>query len=126
MKNILILILIFLFISCASTKIVEVPVDRIKIEYKDRTRIDTIIKQDSTIIRDRGDTTIIEKYKYLYKIKEVRDTVNLTDTITVVNRVDVIKEVNKIHNWQVILMVIGGAAIALRLYKFINRFIKWI
>ena len=126
MKNILILILVFLFISCASTKIVEVPVDRIKIEYKDRTRIDTIIKQDSTIIRDRGDTTIIEKYKYLYKIKEVRDTVNLTDTITVVNRVDVIKEVNKIHNWQVILMVIGGAAIALRLYKFINRFRKWI
>lgn len=126
MKNILILILVFLFISCASTKIVEVPVDRIKIEYKDRTRIDTIIKQDSTIIRDRGDTTVIEKYKYLYKIKEVRDTVNLTDTITVVNRVDVIKEVNKIHNWQVILMVIGGAAIALRLYKFINRFRKWI
>lgn len=126
MKNILILILIFLFISCASTKIVEVPVDRIRIEYRDRLQIDTIIKQDSTIIRDRGDTTIIEKYKYLYKIKEVRDTVNLTDTITVVNRVDVIKEVNKIHNWQVILMVIGGAAIALRLYKFINRFRKWI
>lgn len=126
MKNILILILIFLFISCASTKIVEVPVDRIRIEYRDRLQIDTIIKNDSTIIRDRGDTTIIEKYKYLYKIKEVRDTVNLTDTITVVNRVDVIKEVNKIHNWQVILMVIGGAAIALRLYKFINRFRKWI
>ena len=120
------IISLFIFISCASTKYVEVPVDRIKIEYKDRTRIDTIIKQDSTIIRDRGDTTIIEKYKYLYKIKEVRDTVNLTDTITVVNRVDVIKEVNKIHNWQVILMVIGGAAIALRLYKFINRFRKWI
>lgn len=126
MKNILILILIFLFISCTSTKYVEVPVDRIRIEYRDRLQIDTIIKNDSTIIRERGDTTIIEKYKYLYKIKEVRDTVNLTDTITVVNRVDIIKEVNKIHNWQVILMVIGGAAIALRLYKFINRFIKWI
>ena len=120
------IISLFIFISCTSTKIVEVPVDRIKIEYKDRTRIDTIIKQDSTIIRERGDTVILEKYKYLYKIKEVRDTVNLTDTITVVNRVDVIKEVNKIHNWQVILMVIGGAAIALRLYKFINRFRKWI
>lgn len=120
------IISLFIFISCASTKYVEVPVDRIKIEYKDRTRIDTIIKQDSTIIRERGDTVILEKYKYLYKIKEVRDTVNLTDTITVINRVDVIKEVNKIHNWQVILMVIGGAAIALRLYKFINRFRKWI
>ena len=126
MYKIFSIIPLFIFISCTSTKYVEVPVDRIKIEYKDRIRIDTIIKQDSTIIRDRGDTTIIEKYKYLYKIKEVRDTVNLTDTITVVNRVDVIKEVSKIHNWQVILMVIGGAAIALRLYKFINRFRKWI
>lgn len=84
MKNILLIIFIFLFISCTSTKLVEVPVDKVRIEYRDRLKIDTIIKQDSTIIKDKGDTVFLEKYKYIYKIKERKDTINLTDTITVV------------------------------------------
>ena len=43
--------------------------------------------------------------------------------ITVVKPVEVTKEVNKLHNWQVGLMVLGGAAIALGGYKLI-KFIK--
>lgn len=127
MKKLLIVITVLLLLSgCASTKYVEVPVDRVKIEYRDRTLIDTLIKNDSTIIRESGDTVFLEKYKYLYRIKEVKDTVNVTDTITVVQTIEVVKEVNRVHNWQIILMVLGGVAAAFGLYKLVRLVKSWI
>lgn len=124
MKKLLLAILLGILLSgCAATKYVEVPVDRVKIEYRDRVSVDTLYRNDSTIIREKGDTVFLEKYKYIYRVKELRDTVNVTDTITVVKPIEVTKEVNKLHNWQVGLMVLGGAAIALGGYKLI-KFIK--
>lgn len=124
MKKLLLAILLGILLSgCAATKYVEVPVDRVKVEYRDRVSVDTLYRNDSTIIREKGDTVFLEKYKYIYRVKELRDTVNVTDTITVVKPVEVTKEVNKLHNWQVGLMVLGGAAIALGGYKLI-KFIK--
>lgn len=127
MKKLLIVILVSLLLSgCTSTKYVEVPVDRVKIEYRDRTLIDTLIRNDSVIIRERGDTVFMEKYKYLYRTKEVKDTINTTDTVTVVKPVEVVKEVNRVHNWQIILMVLGGVAAAFGLYKLIRLIKSWI
>lgn len=124
MKKLLLAILLGILLSgCAATKYVEVPVDRVKVEYRDRVSVDTLYRSDSTIIREKGDTVFLEKYKYIYRVKELKDTVNVTDTITVVKPVEVTKEVNKLHNWQVGLMVLGGAAIALGGYKLI-KFIK--
>ena len=124
MKKLLLAILLGILLSgCAATKYVEVPVDRVKIEYRDRVSIDTLYRNDSTIIREKGDTIFLEKYKYIYRVKELKDTVNVTDTITVVKTVEVTKEVNKLYNWQVGLMVLGGVAIALGGYKLI-KFIK--
>lgn len=124
MKKLLLATLLGILLSgCASTKYVEVPIDRVKIEYRDRVSIDTLYRNDSTIIREKGDTVFLEKYKYIYKIKELRDTINATDTITVVQTVQVTKEVNKLYNWQVGLMILGGAVIALGGYKLI-KFIK--
>lgn len=124
MKKLLLAILLGILLSgCASTKYVEVPIDRVKIEYRDRVSIDTLYRNDSTIIREKGDTIFLEKYKYIYRVKELKDTVNVTDTITVVKTVEVTKEVNKLYNWQVGLVVLGGVAIALGGYKLI-KFIK--
>ena len=124
MKNLILILILGIIVSCCkSTKYIEVPVDRVKIEYRNSVSIDTIYRNDSTIIRESGDTVFLEKYKYIYKVKELKDTVNITDTITVVNTVEVTKEVNKLYNWQVGLMVLGGAAIALGGYKLI-KFIK--
>lgn len=124
MKKLLLAILLGILLSgCAATKYVEVPVDRVKVEYRDRVSVDTLYRSDSTIIREKGDTVFLEKYKYIYRVKELKDTVNVTDTITVVKPVEVTKEVNKLHNWQVGLMVLGGVAIALGGYKLI-KFIK--
>ena len=125
-KQLVIALILVLLSGCASTKYVEVPVDRIKIEYRDRTLMDTLIRNDSTIIREKGDTIFLEKYKYLYKTKEVRDTVSITDTITVVQKIEVVKEVNRVHNWQIILMVLGGVAAAFGLYKLVRLVKSWI
>lgn len=125
-KLIIVTLIVLLLSSCATTKYVEVPVDRVKIEYRDRTLIDTLIRNDSVIIKERNDTVFIEKYKYLYRIKEAKDTINITDTITKVQIVEVVKEVNKVHNWQIVLMVLGGVATALGLYKLVILIKKWI
>ena len=122
MKSLISILLIIVFCSCTSTKYIEVPVDRIKIEYRNSVSIDTIYRNDSTIIRENGDTVFLEKYKYIYKVKELKDTVNITDTITVVNTVEVTKEVNKLYNWQIVLMTLGAFAIVILLYDII----KWI
>lgn len=123
MKKLLLAILLGILLSgCAATKYVEVPVDRVKIEYRDRVSVDTLYRNDSTIIREKGDTVFLEKYKYIYRVKELRDTVNVTDTVTVVKPVEVTKEVNKLHNWQIVLMTLGAFAIVILLYGVI----KWI
>lgn len=121
MKKIIVAILVvILFYGCTTTKYIEVPVDRVKIEYRDRTLIDTLIRNDSIVIREKDDTVFLEKYKYLYRIKEVRDTVNVTDTITTVKTVEVTKEINKLYTWQIVLMILGGSGIVLLIYKLIN------
>ena len=123
MKNLILILILGITVSCCkSTKYIEVPVDRVKIEYRNSVSIDTIYRNDSTIIRENGDTVFLEKYKYIYKVKELKDTVNITDTITVVNTVEVTKEVNKLYNWQIVLMTLGAFAIVILLYGVI----KWI
>lgn len=123
MKNLILILILGIIVSCCkSTKYIEVPVDRVKIEYRNSVSIDTIYRSDSTIIREIGDTVFLEKYKYIYKVKELKDTVNITDTITVVNTVEVTKEVNKLYNWQIVLMTLGAFAIVILLYGVI----KWI
>ena len=116
MKNLILILVLGIIVSCCkSTKYIEVPVDRVKIEYRNSVSIDTIYRNDSTIIRENGDTVFLEKYKYIYKVKELKDTVNITDTITVVNTVEVTKEVNKLYNWQIVLMTLGAFAIVILL-----------
>lgn len=111
MRKILIVLLLFILGSCASTKYIEVPVETVKTEYIDRTKVDTFIQKDSIRIIQRGDTIFQDKYKILYRIKEYRDTVNKVDTITKIQKVEVTKEVNRLKSWQQVLMVCGGGLI---------------
>lgn len=111
MKKYIIIFLLFIFISgCRSIQ--YVPVETVRIEYRDRLKIDSIIKYDSVYF-DRymkGDTTFIikEKYKYLDNIKIVRDSVFRTDSIAVPYPVE--KQLSK---WEKIKMDVGGWAIGL-------------
>lgn len=123
MKKLLLTILLGIILSgCTATKYVEVPIEKTKVEYKDRLSIDTVIQHDSTIITMLGDTVYLEKYKYIYKVKELRDTINITDTTTVTKPIEVIKEINKLYTWQIILMVLGGISIIILVYLIIKKF----
>lgn len=122
MKHFIIICTLISLIGCTTTKYVEVPIEKTKIEYKDRLSIDTIIQHDSTIITMLGDTVYLEKYKYIYKVKELRDTINITDTTTVTKPIEVVKEINKLYTWQIILMVLGGISIIILVYLIIKKF----
>lgn len=120
MKKLLLIFLVFIAISCGTTKIIEVPVEKIKTEYVNRKIIDTFIKTDSTIIIDKGDTVFLEKYKYLYRYINKTDTFIKIDTLTKTITVEVTKEVNKLKNWQIGLMILGSIALAFGGYKLIK------
>ena len=122
MKSLIAILLIAIICSCAPTKYVKVPIEKTKIEYKDRLSIDTVIQHDSTIITMLGDTVYLEKYKYIYKVKELRDTINITDTTTVNKPIEVVKEINKLYTWQIVLMVLGGVSIIILVYLIIKKF----
>lgn len=122
MKHFIIICTLISLIGCTTTKYVEVPIEKTKIEYKDRLSIDTVIQHDSTIITMLGDTVYLEKYKYIYKVKELRDTINITDTTTVTKPIEVVKEINKLYTWQIILMVLGGVSIITLVYLIIKKF----
>ena len=116
------ILFIFLFLtSCTTTKIVEVPVEKIKIEYRNKIKYDSIYVRDSIDTHIRNDTIYINKYKYLYKERIVNDTIVRVDSIPKVVKVETIKEVNKLKNWQVVLMIMGGVSIGLLLYKLKNK-----
>ena len=122
MKHFIIICTLISLIGCTTTKYVEVPIEKTKIEYKDRLSIDTVIQHDSTIITMLGDTVYLEKYKYIYKVKELRDTINITDTTTITKPIEVIKEINKLYTWQIVLMVLGGVSIIMLVYLIIKKF----
>lgn len=123
MKKLLLAILLGIILSgCTATKYLEVPIDRVKIEYRNSISVDTIYRNDSTIIREKGDTIFLEKYKYIYKVKELKDTINITDTTTVTKPIEVVKEINKLYTWQIVLMVLGGVSIIILVYLIIKKF----
>jgi hypothetical protein len=72
---------------------------------------------DSVLHKEKGDTVFIEKYKTIYRTINRNDTILIIDTIPIIQEVEVIKEVNKLKDWQVILMVLGGAMVAVIGYK---------
>ena len=122
MKRFILIGILLSLIGCTTTKYIEVPVEKTKIEYRDRLSIDTVIQHDSTIITILGDTVYLEKYKYIYKVKELRDTINITDTTTVTKPIEVVKEINKLYTWQIVLMVLGGVSIIILVYLIIKKF----
>lgn len=123
MKKLLFMFLLYIVISCTTTKYIEIPVEHTRIEYSDRIKHDSIYLRDSIVQKKENDTIYLEIYKYLYKYKYLRDTINVVDSIPIVTVKEVTKEVNKLYNWQFILMVLGGGFIVVIGYKLI-RIIK--
>ena len=100
MKKILFFVAIAtMLLSCKSVK--YIPVVTTKIEYRDNFVRDSIFRYDSVFVKDKGDTLILERYKYLYKNRIVKDSIFINDTIRVPYPVEVIKQVKApLTSWQ--------------------------
>ncbi len=115
MRNLLIIILIFLCISCSTTKYVDkpVPIEIVRTEYINQLYRDSVFIHDSVDRYISEDTVYQYKYKYIYKYFNRVDTVLQTDTIQIPVEIKTIevKEVNKLKWYQSVLMLIGSLAL---------------
>ena len=98
-KKLIFAVIATMLLSCKSIK--YIPVVTTKIEYRDNFVRDSIFRYDSVFVRDKGDTLILERYKYLYKNRIVKDSIFINDTIRVPYPVEVIKQVKtSLTSWQ--------------------------
>ena len=130
MKKIIILTAVILPLClCYSCKTVQyVPVETVKTEYRDNFVRDSIVRYDSIFVKEKGDTLILERYRYLYRNKIVRDSIFVSDTIRVPYPIEVIREVTKpLSDWQnfqvwcgrivLAVLLLTGIYLVLRLKK---------
>lgn len=129
MRSLLIAILIFIVVSCTTTKYVDRPVlvETVRTEYVNQLYKDSIFVHDSIDRFISGDTVYQYKYKYTYKYFNRTDTVVKTDSIEVPVEIKTteVKEVNRIKGYQSFLMCFGFVFILILVYKVI-KFIKTI
>ena len=129
MRGLLIAILIFIVVSCTTTKYVDRPVlvETVRTEYVNQLYKDSIFVHDSIDRFISGDTVYQYKYKYIYKYFNRTDTVVKTDSIEVPVEIKTteVKEVNRIKGYQSFLMCFGFVFILILVYKVI-KFIKTI
>lgn len=113
MKTIIYILIILLASAICSCRSVEyVPRETIKHDttYINKLIKDSIYIKDSVYIHSKNDTVFVEKYKYQYIDKVVRDTsyVVKSDTISVPYPVE-----KRLTRWQQLKLDIGGISIGI-------------
>lgn len=113
MKTIIYILTILLASAICSCRSVEyVPRETIKHDttYINKLIKDSIYLKDSVYIHSKNDTVFVEKYKYQYIDKVVRDTSYVVkfDTISVPYPVE-----KRLTRWQQLKLDIGGISIGI-------------
>lgn len=116
---VIILLILFLQISC--TRTVYVPVESTRTEYRDNFLRDSVHIHDSIYIHGRNDTLWVEKYRTVYQDRIRIDSIFRQDTIRIPYPVDKISYRNKTTWYQDILIYSGLGAIALLMLWLIKR-----
>ena len=93
----LVIPIVFLLTGCKA-KTVLVPVEKVKIEYRDRLRIDSVYNRDTVNIYEHGDTVYLQTIKWRERFKF--DTVIVVRTDSIPYPVEVVREINKLTKWQ--------------------------
>lgn len=101
-----------LFVICSCRTVKYVPVETVKVDttYINKLQRDSIYMLDSVYVKEKGDTVLIEKYKYLYRDKLVRDTLYMAKTDSIQVPYPVEKELTR---WQQFRMDFGGWVIGI-------------
>jgi hypothetical protein len=117
--------MVLVFVAGCKTNTVYVPVNNTHTEYKDKIVRDSIHLHDSVFMKVKGDTVLLEKYKYLYRDRLVRDSIFKTDSISVPYPVVETKEVYKQTTWQIVCSWFGKVFMALIGIGLIVLVVKW-
>ena len=90
---ILVILLLLVLSGCTRTVYQDREVVRHDSIYVTALAVDTILQRDSIHTIERGDTVTTTIYKYIYKVRERRDTLVIykTDTLTQTQTVEVVK-----------------------------------
>ena len=101
-------LIIFFATGCRSVQ--PVIIEKTKIEYKDRLRVDSIYNRDTVQIYGRNDTVFKDVIRWRERFR--LDTVSVVRVDSIPYTVEVIQEVNRLTKWQrwrlAILNIIGG------------------
>ena len=104
---------LILFFATGCRSVQPVIVEKTKIEYKDRLRVDSIYNRDTVQIYGRNDTIFKDVIRWRERFR--LDTVSVVKIDSIPYPVEVIQEVNKLTKWQrwrlTILNIIGGLII---------------
>ena len=113
---------LILFFATGCKSVQPAIIEKTKIEYKDRLRVDSIYNRDTVQIYGRNDTVFKDVIRWRERFRI--DTVSVVKIDSIPYPVEVIQEVNKLTKWQrwrlTILNIIGGltaAYIAFRIGK---------
>ena len=125
----LIILLMSGICSCSRTQYVPVPSVSTDSVFVYKHIRDSIVQRDSVFVKEKGDTIWVNRYRYIYKDKLIRDTMYIAqiDSIRVPYPVE-----RKLNKWQSMKLELGGIAmgalivsIGLIIVKFIlRRFVK--
>lgn len=121
--KILLIVFITMVVSGCKTRTIIQEVEKVKIEYRDRVKVDSIYNSDTTLIFSKGDTIHFETIKWRNKYQFIRDSVVLIDSIPY--PVEVVEYVNKLTKWQKwrlqALNILGGIVAAFIAFKLFIR-----
>ncbi len=70
-----------LFPSCKSVQ--YIPAETAKIHHRDHLVRDSVFRYDSVFVRQKADTILLERYRYVYKNNIVTDSVFINDSIRI-------------------------------------------
>lgn len=137
-KYIIMVLFLSILVGCKSpTKVLEMPIEKTKIEYITQLRQDSFIQKDSIYVHDsvyiiEKEGTIIEtRFKEAIKLVYKDRYINQIDTFIQIDSIDrpvIVEkevEVNKLTWWQKVLMYCGGGAILGIVTKLYFKFKKW-
>ena len=111
-------LLLCLCYSCQQAR--YIPVETTKTEYRDKLHRDSVYLYDSVYVKEKGDTLIMERYRYLFRDKLIRDSIHISDTIRVPYPVEVAKQVRKpLTGWQNFQIWCGRIALVVVLFLLI-------
>lgn len=102
--------LLLVIYSCRTVKYVPVETVKVDTTYINKLERDSIYLLDSVYIKEKEDTVFIEKYKYLYRDKLVRDTMYISKVDSIQVPYPVEKELTR---WQQFRINFGGWAIGI-------------